>query len=55
MRTRVEQALGIDQPTPGRVDYDPRVDNVADANMRARRIPPQKGTLAATQLDEVGI
>ena len=42
MRVRLEAALGIDQPTPGRVAYDPRVDDIPD--MRERRIPPQQGT-----------
>lgn len=42
MRIRLEAALGIEKPTPGRVAYDPRTDNIDD--MRERRIPPKRGT-----------
>jgi hypothetical protein len=53
VRTTVERALGIDKPSPGRVAYDPRTDNIAD--MRERRIPPQRGSVEAEQLNEVGV
>ena len=53
MRTTVQRALGIERPTPGRVQYDPRVDNIPD--MRKRRIPPQRGSVEARQLNEEGV
>jgi hypothetical protein len=45
--------LGIERPTPGRVEYDPRTDTIAD--MRTRRIPPERGSTQARQLGEVGV